>query len=49
LPAGDYVVEWLDPRTGAVDRGEELRATAKGASVSSPSFEEDVALSLRRR
>lgn len=49
LPAGEYVVEWLNPRTGAVDKREELRVAAGGASVSSPSFEEDVALSLRQR
>lgn len=48
LPAGAYVAEWVNPRTGQVDKRETLRTTAELTTLASPTFEEDVALRLRR-
>ena len=49
LPPGPYTVEWLNPRTGGVDRREDVRATNEVTSVNSPAFEEDVAVRIRGR
>jgi len=48
LPAGTYAAEWVDPVTGAVARREKAQ-TAEGAiSLSSPDFDEDIALRIQR-
>ncbi len=49
LPAGEYTAEWINPRTGQVDKRESVPATAEVTRLTSPVFEEDVALRVRRR
>jgi hypothetical protein len=50
LPAGSYATEWVNPRTGVVDRpASDLKATATGTTkLISPTFEEDIALAIRK-
>ena len=48
LPAGAYTAEWVNPRTGQVDKRESIRAAGDITPLASPAFEEDVALRLRR-
>jgi PA14 domain len=47
LPAGRYRAEWIDPKTGVVTRSEDLQHAGGRRSLSSPAFDEDVALSVR--
>ena len=49
LPAGRYEARWLNPRTGNIVRSEELEARGKRLEISSPEYDADVALSIRRR
>jgi hypothetical protein len=49
LAAGNYVAEWLNPRTGKVVKKDRLRAAGGAVAAVSPVFEEDVALRVRRR
>lgn len=49
LPAGHYAAEWLNPRSGQVDRRESLTSTGAPVVAASPSFEEDIALRVRRK
>jgi hypothetical protein len=49
LPAGRYRAEWLDPKSGAVTRVEDLDHAGGRRSLVSPAFEEDVALAIRAR
>ncbi len=49
LPAGRYRAEWIDPRTGSVTKGEDLDHAGGRRSLSSPAFDEDVALAVRAR
>jgi hypothetical protein len=49
LPPGRYRAEWIDPRTGAVAKAEDLRHEGGRKSLAAPAFDEDVALSLRTR
>lgn len=48
LPPGAYIAEWVNPRTGQVDKRESIRAAGDITPLASPAFEEDVALRLRR-
>lgn len=48
LPAGDYSAAWVNPRTGKVDKRTRVRAVGTPTSVAGPTFEEDIALRLRR-
>jgi len=48
LPTGRYTATWINPRTGAVERRESFRAGKGPTVLTSPSFEEDIALRLRR-
>jgi hypothetical protein len=50
LPAGAFLVQWVDPRTGRVTESplEWEVKSAGAAKVVSPTFEEDVALAIRR-
>jgi Putative collagen-binding domain of a collagenase len=48
LPHGQYRAEWLDPRTGKVEKTEELDGRGGRVDVTSPRYEEDVALRIRR-
>ncbi len=47
LPAGSYRVEWLNAKSGAVDKKESFRHEGGTKSLSSPGFTEDIALSVR--
>jgi hypothetical protein len=48
LPAGEYAAEWVNPRTGQVDRRDTVRAAGELTPLAAPAFEEDIALRLRR-
>src|SRR5205823_5947853 len=49
LPAGRYRAEWLNPKTGEIDRREELEHAGGSAMLASPPYMEDVALRIARR
>jgi hypothetical protein len=49
VPAGRYHAEWLNPRTGAADKEQDVDHPGGPLTVSSPPYEEDVALRLRSR
>jgi hypothetical protein len=49
LPAGRYRVEWVNPRTGAVDKSQDIDHKGGPAALSSPRYEEDVALRIVAR
>jgi hypothetical protein len=46
LPKGTYAVQWLNPVTGEVVRGETLSHAGGTAELASPDFGEDIALGL---
>jgi hypothetical protein len=48
LPAGRYTAEWLNPRTGKVEASQELQSRGDRVTVTSPRYEEDIALRIRR-
>jgi len=49
LPSGTYTVEWLNPQTSNTHPQKlEVKAGASPARVQSPTFEDDVALAVRR-
>lgn len=47
LPEGTYVVEWLNPKTGKIDRSETLKHAGGVAALRSPEYTEDIALSVK--
>jgi len=49
LPAGRYRAEWVNPRTGAVDKAEDLDHKGGKAVLASPGYEGDVALRVVAR
>jgi Putative collagen-binding domain of a collagenase len=48
LPHGKFKAQWLNPRTGNIDKSEQLESTARPIHIASPDYEEDVAWSIRR-
>jgi hypothetical protein len=48
LPKGKYSVEWLNPKTGKIDKSETVEHAGGVATLSSPKYTEDIALGLRR-
>jgi len=48
LPAGDYKLDWLNTKTGATDKSENFHHTAGDKSLTSPAFENGIALRLTR-
>jgi len=48
LPAGQYKVEWLNPRTGKIDKSDRFDSPGGLVDFASPNYEADVALSIRR-
>ena len=44
--AGRYRAEWLNPRTGAIDKTEDLQHTGGKLGLNSPRYVEDIALKL---
>jgi hypothetical protein len=48
VPAGEYRVEWINTKTGAVDKREEIKHQGGRMTLSSPVYSEDIALRVRR-
>jgi hypothetical protein len=46
LPAGRFRAEWVNPRTGAVEKSQGFDHKGGAAALSSPRYEEDVALRI---
>jgi hypothetical protein len=49
LPAGHYRAEWLNPRTGAIEKTEEVQHSGGGLTLASPAYTEDIALRVVAR
>ncbi len=49
LPAGGYRVEWVNPRTGRVEKAETFRHEGGERAFASPVYSEDIALRVKRR
>jgi hypothetical protein len=49
LPGGAYAAEWVNPRTGTVDKSERFDHAGGSRGLASPAFTEDVALRILRR
>lgn len=47
LPAGKYRAEWVSTRTGRSEKAERIDHAGGAMSLSSPTYEEDIALRLR--
>jgi hypothetical protein len=47
LPTGRYRAEWLNPRSGAVEKTQEIEAHENHVDIVSPDYVEDVALRIR--
>jgi len=48
LPKGTYRVEWLNPRTGQIEKSERLQHAGGNATLPSPQYSEDIALRIVR-
>jgi hypothetical protein len=46
VPAGFYLAEWVNPRTGGIDKREDLEHKSGALTLASPRYTEDVALRL---
>ncbi|MBC8458688.1 MAG: hypothetical protein H8D67_11905 [Deltaproteobacteria bacterium] len=46
IPAGEYLAEWVNPCTGAIDKTQEVAHKGGGLTLSSPPYSEDIALRL---
>ena len=46
LPAGRYTVEWVNTKTGKIDKREKLRHPGAVATLASPGYVEDIALRI---
>jgi hypothetical protein len=44
--SGKFRAEWLNPRTGAIDKTQELQHDGGKLNLESPSYVEDIALRL---
>jgi hypothetical protein len=49
LPAGRYTIEWLNPVTGRIDKSDSIDHSGGKATLSSPTYAEDVALRVLAR
>lgn len=49
IPKGRYRAEWLNPRTGAVDKTQEIEHGGGQVMLASPAYSEDIALRLVAR
>ena len=49
LPAGRFRAEWVNPRTGVVDKSHDVDHDGGLATLSSPRYEEDIALRIVTR
>lgn len=48
IPAGRYRAEWVNTKTGRVDKTQEIRHSGGSLPLASPPYEEDIALRLVR-
>jgi hypothetical protein len=48
MPAGKYRAEWINTKTGAVDRSEDFEHSGGRKTLVSPDYREDIALRVRR-
>lgn len=48
LPAGSYRAEWVNTKTGAVDKAERFEHAGGNRTLASPDYVEDVALRIKR-
>ncbi len=48
LPAGDYRAEWVNPRSGRIDKQEGFTHQGGPKALASPAYVEDIALRVRR-
>jgi hypothetical protein len=48
LPPGDYLGQWINPRTGKVERDEPCRSAGSECTFNSPPYAEDIALRIRK-
>ncbi|HEV3167463.1 MAG TPA: putative collagen-binding domain-containing protein [Isosphaeraceae bacterium] len=44
IPAGSYRAEWLNPRTGRIDKAEDVQHPGGRLKLASPEYSEDIAL-----
>jgi hypothetical protein len=49
LPAGAYSAEWVNPRTGRVEKAETFRHEGGERALTSPAYSEDIALRVKRQ
>jgi hypothetical protein len=47
LPAGEFQLEWFNPRTGNTDHSTRLKHAGGEAALESPSFSQDIALRMK--
>src|SRR5262249_40500502 len=47
-PAGSYRAEWVNTRTGKVEKDEEFKHDGGERALASPAYSEDIALRIRR-
>jgi hypothetical protein len=48
MPAGKYRAEWINTKTGAVDKSEDFEHKDGTKSLASPAYRDDIALRVRR-
>jgi hypothetical protein len=48
LPAGNYLAEWLDPKSGRIQKSERFLQGARAHTLQSEAFAEDLALRIRK-
>ena len=48
VPAGTYLVEWLNTKTGKIDKSDRLNHAGGLMTVGSPEYSQDIALEIRR-
>lgn len=49
FPSGSYTADWVNPKTGAVDKSQNFSHSGGSRSLGSPLFSEDLALRIRRQ
>ncbi len=49
IPAGTYEADWINPKTGQIDKSANFSTAGGARSLGSPLFSEDVALRIRRK
>jgi len=49
LPSGTYTADWVNPKSGVIDKSQNFSHAGGGRSLGSPIFTEDVALRIKRQ